>query len=276
MSSEKANVWSAVNPVDDEGNQLYDRKIKQASDGSQDVNVQDQTTPPIDFFFLQINGAPTTLFSDPVVGLRQVAVNDATNFNTGDYFGMFNAEQNRYYFGEILNVAGITITLDTPIDFQYVAGDTAASFERNLNADGSLTPQIFQVEVGPNATSAIDITRIMISFITATAVSLEKFGDLAKLTNGCVLRRVDGETRNIFNVKDNGEIANLCFDYSPYSASNPQQGQDGAKFRYTFAGQDKHGVAVRLNPGDKLQWVIQDDLTGLTQFRVIAEGHIVD
>lgn len=252
--------------------------IKVQDDGSIDVNVQDQTTPPIDFFFTQINGVPTTVATATNFDEDWINVASVANCAIGDYLGAFNAddeESNRAYFGTIQSITGTNITLDTPLDFNYSIGDTVGCFERNLNVDGSVTRQIFSVQVGPSATQSIDITRLMISFITDTTVSLDTFGDLATLTNGLVLRRVDGRIDNIWNVKNNGEIANLCFDYTPYASTNPNQGQDGAKFRYTFAGQDKHGVAVRLDPGDSLELIIQDDLTGLQQFRVIAEGHYV-
>jgi hypothetical protein len=257
--------------------------LPRESNGGLPVNVQDQTTPPIDFFFTQITGPPTTVAVaigpiGPTTFIYDVVVADSTGCDAGDYFGMFNADDplnNRATFGTILAVdAGTdTITLDTPIDFNFQPGDTAACFSRDMDVDGSTTPQIFSVQVGPNATQSIDITRFMVSMYTASAVDLGKFGDLDSLTNGCVLRRVDGDTRNIWNVKNNGELANITFDYEPYTEVG--QGQDGAKWRNTYAGADKHGVAIRLDPGDALQLVIQDDLTGIEQFRIIAEGHYV-
>jgi hypothetical protein len=253
------------------------------TNGGLAVNVQDQTSPPIDFFFTQITGPPTTVAVEvgpltPTAFIYDVVVADSTGCSVGDYFGMFNADDplnNRATFGTILAVdAGTdTITLDTPIDFEFQVGDTAACFSRDMNVDGSTTPQIFSVQVGPNATQSIDITRFMISMYTSSAANLGLFGNLPKLTYGCVLRRVDGDTRNIWNVKDNGELANISFDYDQYSAVG--QGQDGVNFRNTYAGADKHGVAIRLSPGDALQFIIQDNLTGLQRFRVIAEGHYV-
>lgn len=248
--------------------------------GGIDVNVQDQTSPPIDFFFTQLKGTPTTIAVQTSIDDYSVNVVSGAGCSVGDYVGIFNADNplnNRAYFGTVTTINANLITLDTPVDFAFKVGDTFACFTRDINdANGSTTPEIFQVQVGPNATQSIDITRLMISMLTNSAVDLNKFGDLTALVRGCVLRRVNGFTHNIWNVKTNGDIVNLAFDYTPYSASNPAQGQDGAKFRYTFAGQDKHGVAVRLNPGDSLQLIIQDDLTDLAQFRIIAEGHYVD
>jgi hypothetical protein len=242
----------------------------------QDVFIQDQATPPVDFFFTKAPGPPTALSASVAIDDYDITVDDATGCTTGGYFGVFNTAGDRAYFGEIVSVAGNTLTMDTPMDFAFQAGDTASCLERNLGVDGSVTPQIFSIKVGEGSRSSVDIARIMVSMLTATTPTLAKFGDLTKLTRGLVLRRVNGDIRNIWNVKDNGELANLTFDYDPYLATNPSQGQNGANFRNSFNGQDKHGVVIRLNPGDELQLIIQDDLSGLTRFRVIAEGHIVE
>lgn len=257
--------------------------------GSVDVNIQDQVTVPFDFFFVKVQGIPTTVAVEviPITSttiLYTVDVTDASGCSVGDYFGLFNSDSdinNRAYFGEIqaISIGGGTggtdrITLDTPLDFSFQIGDTAACFSRDLAVDGSSTPQIFSVQVGTGANQSIDITRFMVSMYTDSAVDLGSFGDLASLTNGLVLRRVNGKVNNIWNIKNNGELANITFDYDTYTASG--QGQDGCKFRNSYAGQDKHGVAIRLDPGDSLQLIVQDDISGLDQFRVIAEGHYVD
>ena len=93
------------------------------------------------------------------------------------------------------------------------------------------------------------------------------------LTNGLVFRRVDGDTRNVFNVKTNGDIANICYDLA--YADQGKNGLNGVRARISFAGQDKHGVALRLAPGDALQFLVQDDLTSIDIFRIVAQGHIV-
>jgi hypothetical protein len=47
----------------------------------------------------------------------------------------------------------------------------------------------------------------------------------------------------------------------------------------TFGGTAKHGVVIRLEPGDRLEMVIQDDLATLggagsiTSFKVMVQGH---
>lgn len=254
-----------------------------------DISVQDQTTAPLDFYFVKINGVPTTLDGaittvDPTTFVYAFDVADATNFAAGDRVGIFeDSTAERYFFAEILDVTNETITVDTPLDFNFSDGVTVASFDRNMNVDGSSTPQIFQVEVGPTSALSIDLNRIMYQMKTSIAPTLALFGDLAGLTNGIVLRTVraaDDSIQNIWTIKDNAQLVLHAFDLTFYSVTG--QGQDGLASRSTFNGQDKRGVAVRLEPGDKLQLVIQDNLLAaqssaqITEFFLMAQGHVVE
>jgi hypothetical protein len=106
-----------------------------------------------------------------------------------------------------------------------------------------------------------------------TSMDDNRFGGIAKLTRGVVLRIVDTFQKTIFNWKTNGEIAQWCFD-TTYSDKAPA-GFFGFRARITFGGQSKHGVVLRISTGDVIQIVIQDDLSGLETLRVCGEGHEV-
>lgn len=241
---------------------------------SVDVFIQDQTTPPLDFYFIQPIGSPDSLAAATAIDDTSVTVASDAGFTVGDRVGIFSGA-GRFYFAQLLAKPGANVLdLDTPLDFAFSIGNPVIASTRELDVNGSVTPQTFEVRGA--GTFEIDITRIMLSMITASAVDLSLFGDLAALTNGIVLRRTDTETRNIWNIKTNLDILNLAFDFLPFAAANPVQGVDGLGARYTFAGQDKHGVAVRLGLDDSLELIIQDNLTGLTQFRIIAQGHVVE
>jgi len=128
----------------------------------------------------------------------------------------------------------------------------------------------------PGIDEQYDITRIIFVCLTDTAVDLSLFGDLPKLLRGVALRHRDGTVRNIFNVKSNLDIEGITLDWKPFSSANPQQGQNGFSARLTFGGQDKLGVVQRIGPGEDLEVIIQDDLTDLTLFEIVAEGHQVE
>ena len=251
-------------------------------DGNSPVILQDQTSPPVDLFFTQPIGVPTALTNAVLIDATSITVDSVADISVGNYIGIFSgaSAEGRFYFGEVLTLpGGNVVTLDTPLDFAFDAGDNVISQTREMNVNGSVTPQTFSVTNGTTqSVLEIDITRIMFSMILTSAGDDGKFGNIAKLTKGLVFRRTDGDTRNTFNVKTNGELRSLCFDLT-YPIRSGGGGQFGLGARYTFAGQDKHGVALRLKPGDSLDIIIQDDLSSgapdIEEFRMVAPGHIV-
>jgi hypothetical protein len=238
------------------------------------VVLQDQTTPPLDLYFIQQKGVNTALTNAVAKDDRVATFDSVADMAIGDYIGVFSGPSGpgRFYFGTVLNKVGNDITFDTPFDFEFQPGDPALSSTRNLNVNGSVTPQIFSIQAGQNI--VVDITRFVIHMVDNTAMDDTKFGSLTKLTNGLILRKVDGTYQNIFNVKDNGEIANLAPD-----ASYPDKVPAGTfAFRapYNIAGQRQHGVVIRIGAGESLELIVQDDLSSLDSFRALAQGHQTD
>lgn len=242
--------------------------------GAIPVNLQDQTTPPLDLYFIKLNGTQTTITIATVIDAIQITVANPASFPIGTYLGIFSGISLRFFFATVTNRVGNVLTIDTPLDFAFPIGSNVLPFTRDMNVLGTqLSPQYFQIQ-GPGALGLeIDITRFMLSIATATEGQIGDFGDLPALTVGLVLRKIDTVYRYIWNIKTNLEFGLHAYDIQPFSALGP--GGDGLICRYSFAGQDKHGVAIRLSQGESLQLVIQDDLRGLTQFRCLAEGHEV-
>lgn len=240
--------------------------------------IQDQTTPTVILPFNKIR-ATTTLSSSASIDSYSVIVTSSTGMLVGDIFIIFSSADNKYYQGHILSIATNTITLDTPLDFAFPSGSNVEFGVTNMNVDGSVTPQIFGVRglsTPSGIASTFDITRIIFKCETATAVSLAKFGDLTKLTRGLQFRLKNGtHQNNIFNVKSNGELGGISYDLNLYVASGPQ-GQDGFTSRLTFNGQNRMGVVLRIPLGTDLEFLVQDDLTGLTNLEVTAEGHLTE
>lgn len=246
------------------------------SNGGIPVNIQDQTSTPVDLYFLQAIGPPTTLTNTTSINSINIIVDSVASISVGNYLGIFSgvSAENRFYFGEVLAVNGNNITLDTPLDFNFSAGDAVISTTRDLNVDGSTTKQSFIVRgAGTASPLEIDITRLIFQITDNSAMDDGLFGALPSLTNGIVLRRNNGQINNIYNIKNNGDFGLVAFD-KDYSDKAPA-GLFGLTVRSTFAGQSKHGVAIRLGVNESLELLIQDDLTGLNSFRILAQGHIV-
>jgi hypothetical protein len=177
----------------------------------------------------------------------------------------------KFLLFEVLGVAGDLITIDRPIDHAFPAGTTLGRIvTTNLNVDGSITPQAFSVRAGQNPS---DFVRFLITMTDDSAMDDSRFGGLPALTRGLVFRIVNGFQRTIFCFKTNQDIKQFCYDVN-YSSRAPS-GYFGFSSRITFGGQSKHGVVLRLGAGDVLQWVVQDDLTGLDTLKIAAEGHEV-
>jgi hypothetical protein len=238
----------------------------------QDVNIQDQVTPLVNLFFQQADGPPTTTTAPVTIGEMEITLDSVVGFTTSSYIGVFS-NTGRFYFADVISISVNTLTVDTPFDFAFPAGSQVISTTRNLAVLGSpASPQIFNVQ-GADSFD-IDITRLIFTMTLTTNADDGLFGNIAALTNGLVLRRTDGVTRNIFNVKDNGELAGFSYDMT-YTIRSTGGGTYGLRCRYTFAGQSKQGVAIRLGAGEKLEAIISDDLSGITRFRILAEGHEV-
>jgi hypothetical protein len=208
-----------------------------------------------------------------------VDVDVVTGFIDGAFITITNIVENRYYTAKQVGaISGSTVTLDTPLDFAFPAGSRITNGTVDMAVNGSVTPQYFSLRAAdPGIPVEIDITRIIFKCLTATAVDAEKFGDLAALINGIVLRVVDdsGPYYNVFNAKTNLDLAGMMYDLTFYEAINPTQGVDGFVGRLTFAGQNKIGVTIRVGTGQDLQMIIQDNLSGLDLFELTVEGHVV-
>jgi hypothetical protein len=239
----------------------------------QSVELIDNVTPLVNLYFQQGKGAPTTLTAPVAIDDTTFDVADATNYAIGDYIGVFTgvSGEGRFFFAEVLNVVSLTITVDTPFDFAFQSGDPTISSTINLAVDGSSTPQTFII----NGTDEYDIhiNRVIFTMSMSSTPDDGLFGNIAKLTKGVVIRKTDGVYRNLINIKDNGELATLAYDLV-YTTKSGGGGTDGMRCRYTFAGPTKQGAGVVLSAGESLEIIIQDNISAITRFRVLAEGHI--
>ena len=201
-----------------------------------------------------------------------LTLTDTTGFTAGKAAAVF-ANVDDFYIGRQLGApAGNVITLDTPVDIVLANASAVAAVTTNMAVDGSSTTQIFQIgPTGPGSTAITDVTRIIGHMLDSTAMDDGKFGGMSALTNGIVLRKNDGVITNLWNAKTNADLALLCYEFS-YSDKAPG-GQFGCSFRNTYAGQGNHGVVIELLPGEFLELLVQDDLTDLDEFTMLAQGH---
>lgn len=247
--------------------------VARVTNGGLDINIQDQHTRALDLKFVRAIAIPTTLAADTVVDAHTVELTSAVGFVDGTHI-IIAESGTKFYVGDQIGApAGNVITLDSPMDRIYASGSAVIPASYDMAVDGSVTPVVFQVGSADSST-VIDITRVM-GYMEDNAVMYDTlFGSIAALTNGCVLRLSNGEKTNIWNVKTNADLALLGYDLN-YPTKVPS-GTYSARFRVTYASQGKHGVTLRLAAGDTLEFIVQDDLTAISVFNLMAQGHIVE
>ena len=236
--------------------------------GAVDVSVQDSTSPLVILKATQLI-AETTLSTLAVQDAYTFTVTSPTGGVIGQQLSVYSPINNRVSFFEILNIVGSVLTVDTPIDFAYEVGASVQFGNTNLAVNGSVTPIVFGVR---NTTTqdielSADFTRMIITMQTTSLGNYSQFGNITRLTKGLVCRKVNGEKRNIFNVKDNRQLKNLMFDFDLISASGIAP--DAVRGRFTFK---KLGSVIRLRPFEDLQFIVQDNLTAITKFQILVEG----
>lgn len=219
----------------------------------------------------------TTLQSTAVVNAVTIDVVSTTGFVDGAFIQIFNIAAGKFFLCRQIGApSGNTITIDTPVPFAFDTSTIVAVGTTELAVNGSVTPEVFSVRTTAESLNlTFDVTRIIFVIRTATTPAFDEFGDLPALTNGVVCRKrlVDGSYEIIFNVKTNADWQGLMYDVDPFEGTGIFAGVEGISGRFTF---ERLGSPIRLGPGEDLEFVVQDNLTGLDEFFITAEGNQVE
>ncbi|UCE39323.1 MAG: hypothetical protein JSW00_08920 [Thermoplasmata archaeon] len=155
-------------------------------------------------------------------------------------------------------------------------------FSRYLSTDGttsgtkdmSTTADEYYIV---DTTQSLDIYRMIVTYQDGTGGNVSEYANLnAALTTGIevkVIRR-DGSTvlqdlTDGLPVKTNGDWARLCYDAQLISWGG---GDDYFCVRWTFT---RGGSPIRLEPGQSLRMIINDDLTNVTNHWALVQGQTV-
>lgn len=239
------------------------------------VFLQDQTTDPVD---AKLNEGlfESTIAVLTVIDTRTVTLAPGHGAVIGNQIAVVDPLSPTIFFlGVVLGVAGDVLTLDSLVNRVYAIGSIVRIANTSLIVDGSVTPRVFSVRPIPGLVG--DITRLIVSIEDDGTMDFSKFGSIAPLVNGCMLRvkRPSGEFVNLFNWKTNGDFILRSFDHSFETKTGG--GSHSFVSRSTWGGQSKRGVVLRLDggTGEEVQIVVQDDLTGLDKFEAVVQGHLI-
>jgi hypothetical protein len=242
-------------------------------DGSIDVNVQDQDTEPIDSYFNQ-SVSNFTLAADTQESTVDTLYYDFTaspghGIVGGNEVLLLDVAADRVLQCVAVSVVGDVVTVDRPIDHVFTSATALGRIVTcEMAVDGSTTPQIFTLRAG---TVPVDVTRLLLTGLDDSSMDYSTFLGMNALTNGLVLRIVNGFQKTVFNFKTNKDIVQFCYDVN--LEGKAPSGQFGFASRISFGGQDKHGVVIRLSGASALQWIVQDDLTPLISLKGSVQGH---
>ena len=242
--------------------------------GKQDVFVQDQTTELLDLYISEkLNDV--TLASVVLSGDETATLVPGHGVVIGDWLEFW--EFNFSFQVEVTNVVGDLISMAMPMDIGKTTNAIVRRTNVHMNVDGSGTDVIFSF--APVGDIQYDIVRSIINMSHDSGGDDSKFGNLAALTVGWYTRVIIPPLdlrRALWNIKTNGDLRIRAYDLAYSDKAGP--GLHGTSWRRTFGGASKNGVVIRINPhlNVELQIVVRDDLTGLTDFQVVMQGHKVD
>lgn len=201
-----------------------------------------------------------------------ILVADTTGFVVGGHIVIRDASSNihEHHFNIVAVVLNTSITVNRPIDIAYTTSATLEVVLMNMNVTGSLAvPLLYEIKAP--STEVWHINRVLISITDDVVMDDAKFGGIAALTNGVVLRYNGSTIHTMSHWLANQHMIEDMYDIT-YSSKAPA-GSYGLRGRFSF---DKSDVVIRIDgsAGDTLEILIQDDLTALTTFTVKAQGHI--
>lgn len=144
----------------------------------------------------------------------------------------------------------------------------------NMNVDGSVTPRSFRYTVSDNE----HMTLLRLEFVIVDEdIRATRFGGLPALTNGVLVstKNSEGEVQlgGITPFKMNYEWLLLSGNVNSIQDYLLPNRNDIFQFSWPIY---QLGVSLILEPGDYVEVLVRDDLRGLTDFRVIATGRMVN
>jgi hypothetical protein len=249
-------------------------------DGSSDVNIQDQTTPPFQYYLLKELKTDIKLQNPANKNDETLVVTSGNGFVVGEYIVLW--EDSKFEQNRVTNVDidGVTITIDSPLCCAFSTNATVVRGSNNLAIDASTGEhdyvfKMYQSEI------PIDVNVLRLNMIHSTEGDDSRFGNLTELDNGMYARKENNHIVNYGNYRKN-------LDYEDRGALVTYSDKaGGGKFstKIEFDVKSKYGVSLRIDPRiknpltnkfrdpDLFRVRLRDNLSSLTSFTVSLIGH---
>ncbi len=239
------------------------------SNNQAEVLQQDAISETVDLYLHTVTAEPS-ITAGASIDDESITVDAITGVTAGDVITIY--ENNSHYQSLVVSTATNTINLASPLDCAFTTDADVYVGKWNLNLNGSSTAIKAYILAPPSG--YFDLQEIRISMLDSSPMDDALFGGITALTNGLLIRRVDGTVKNKALVVNNLGFKEFGFDVS-YSDKAPA-GKYGllAKKNYKAV----NGVVIRLSgtSGDEMQAWLRDDFTDLDQLSIIISGHVVE
>lgn len=157
--------------------------------------------------------------------------------------------------------------------------DTVGNGSGTKNANGNysgagLGETIFKIQ--PAAGSVYRIARVIISIRDASGFQAEEYGNLAAALSTGIEVRVQNDSGTLIDLTDgipittNAAWGELCYDVDLKTWGN---GDEFLLVRWTFS---RSGTTPQLvgDRNERLEFVLNDDLSGLVSHYFLAQGYV--
>lgn len=229
----------------------------------------------INRFFSQVTATTTTLAVAATSQDITINVVSPVGFSVGDeiFIGTGQAVVASELKFIITNIVANALTVNRPLDLAHSIGEPVVVVTQNMAVDGSITPQSFRVTPPTSGGESIfQVTRFLISMSHSGVPDDGKFGGIAALLNGVLIRAFkNGAWVTATQWQNNGDLITDMFDVN-YSDKAPA-GANGTNGRWTIT---ETGAVFEMDGtnSDFLEVLIQDDLRDLNRFVIKAQGRV--
>ena len=153
---------------------------------------------------------------------------------------------------------------------EYMKNSAGAA---NMNVDGSASATPFYVSCP--ADTELLLERCLVTIYDTKGMQAEEYGDLGgSLSAGLSMKVMSSDGVTVLSdltaglpIKTNEGWARVCYDCDLTNFTNTTNAV--AKMRWTFS---KGGNPIFLTPGQRLEMVVDDDLTGLLSQYILIQG----
>lgn len=161
--------------------------------------------------------------------------------------------------------------LPTNLLFKYLVTSTGG-IDMNVDASSAGVVSTFAYIVPSSQTA--EIRRVNIILVDG-AIKFGSFGGISALANGVEIGVYDSSSNIALDFTDGNPIkANEEWGalVGTDNVVHPAAGDDGFPIRWTI--QKAAGEHLKLGPRESFRFIINDDLSGLTKFRVMVQGRV--